>query len=139
MFRHQSPLTAIQDGQDGVLRCPRCAWEVVDGMCGSCGWNDPSENASTFSVNSDGSYGINEDDESIGFDARAAHDQYLDDVGAFLGHDPADFHGPEDAFDAEHNQEYFEQMQLHHDSSFNTDSEEDGSVGKSEIEAFAAF
>ncbi len=28
----------IRDNQDGVNRCPRCAWELEGGSCGSCGW-----------------------------------------------------------------------------------------------------
>ncbi|KAJ1560203.1 E3 ubiquitin ligase, partial [Nowakowskiella sp. JEL0078] len=31
------PRELIQDGDDGVWRCPVCAWEVYDGMCAGCG------------------------------------------------------------------------------------------------------
>lgn len=30
----------IRDEEDGVLRCPRCAWEMEDGECGQCGYED---------------------------------------------------------------------------------------------------
>lgn len=29
----------IRDVEDGVDRCPRCAWELLDGACESCGFN----------------------------------------------------------------------------------------------------
>lgn len=30
----------IRDDEDGVLRCPMCAWEMEDGECGQCGYAD---------------------------------------------------------------------------------------------------
>lgn len=30
----------IRDDEDGVLRCPICAWEMEDGECGHCGYAD---------------------------------------------------------------------------------------------------
>lgn len=30
----------IRDEEDGVLRCPVCAWEMEDGECGQCGYAD---------------------------------------------------------------------------------------------------
>lgn len=30
----------IHDDEDGVLRCPRCAWEMEDGECGHCGYTE---------------------------------------------------------------------------------------------------
>jgi hypothetical protein len=30
----------IRDDEDGVLRCPVCAWEMEDGECGQCGYAD---------------------------------------------------------------------------------------------------
>lgn len=124
MFHRHTPFAVIQDGQDGVLRCPRCTWELEDGTCGSCGWSDPSDIASTFSVNSEGSYPFDEEDYE-------GHDFYLDDAGAFVGHDLPGFHGPDRTFDPEDIQENIEQMLLRHDSALDTDSDEDGSVGKS--------
>ena len=40
------PTAAIRDDEDGVDRCPRCTWELEDGLCESCGYPegvDPSE------------------------------------------------------------------------------------------------
>lgn len=40
------PPAAIRDDEDGVDRCPRCTWELEDGLCESCGYPeglDPSE------------------------------------------------------------------------------------------------
>ena len=38
----------IRDYEDGVDRCPQCAWELENGICFHCGFND-SENDSDFS------------------------------------------------------------------------------------------
>ncbi|KAL8999302.1 MAG: hypothetical protein Q9169_001847 [Polycauliona sp. 2 TL-2023] len=35
--RYRAP---IRDSPDGVDRCPRCTWELEDGMCNSCGYTD---------------------------------------------------------------------------------------------------
>ena len=32
----------IRDFEDNVDRCPLCAWELEDGECNHCGWNDDS-------------------------------------------------------------------------------------------------
>ena len=37
IFHRQSAIP-IRDGQDGVLRCPDCTWELEDGNCSACGW-----------------------------------------------------------------------------------------------------
>ena len=40
------PAAAIRDDEDGVDRCPRCTWELEDGLCERCGYPegvDPSE------------------------------------------------------------------------------------------------
>ncbi|KAL9042131.1 MAG: hypothetical protein Q9214_003875, partial [Letrouitia sp. 1 TL-2023] len=34
-------LAPIRDAADGVDRCPRCAWEIENGVCGSCGYRVP--------------------------------------------------------------------------------------------------
>ena len=34
---------AIVDAEDGVVRCPVCAWELEDGECGQCGWNEDED------------------------------------------------------------------------------------------------
>ena len=41
--RRTAPI--IRDVEDGVDRCPRCTWELEDGLCGSCGY--PSGEDST--------------------------------------------------------------------------------------------
>lgn len=33
-------LPAIRDDEDGVDRCPRCTWELEDGLCERCGYRD---------------------------------------------------------------------------------------------------
>src|SRR4051794_13897053 len=37
----------IRDLDDGVDRCPQCTWELEDGVCLQCGFND--DDASDFS------------------------------------------------------------------------------------------
>jgi len=34
------PIRPLRDDEDGVDRCPMCAWEVVHGDCFRCGWQD---------------------------------------------------------------------------------------------------
>lgn len=36
----------IRDHEDGVLRCPRCTWEMEDGECGQCGYATDGEDFS---------------------------------------------------------------------------------------------
>jgi hypothetical protein len=43
------PITPIVDAEDGVRRCPLCAWELEDGECGHCGWN-PEEDSDDESL-----------------------------------------------------------------------------------------
>ena len=43
----------IRDQEDGVDRCPVCAWELEDGICGSCGYGTDSGSVGSPSV-SDG-------------------------------------------------------------------------------------
>lgn len=38
-------LAAIRDDEDGVDRCPRCTWELEDGLCESCGFPDVDDSA----------------------------------------------------------------------------------------------
>ena len=47
---------AIVDAEDGVVRCPVCAWELEDGECGQCGWNEDED---------DGDFNSDEDDRDI--------------------------------------------------------------------------
>ena len=45
-------LAAIRDDEDGVDRCPRCTWELEDGLCESCGY--PAGEDSADMSDSDG-------------------------------------------------------------------------------------
>ena len=36
---------AIRDDEDGVDRCPRCTWELEDGLCESCGYPQGEDSA----------------------------------------------------------------------------------------------
>jgi hypothetical protein len=53
----QAPLQyrgPIHDAEDGVMRCPMCAWEMEDGECGQCGYAEPgfSDGDSFDTINS---------------------------------------------------------------------------------------
>ena len=37
------PRQPIRDAEDGVDRCPRCTWELEDGLCQSCGYPSGDE------------------------------------------------------------------------------------------------
>ena len=41
-----APIRAIRDHEDGVDRCPMCAWELEEGACMHCGYNDSDEDDS---------------------------------------------------------------------------------------------
>ena len=45
------PLRAIRDYEDGVDRCPICAWELEEGACEHCGYNDSDDDDSDGSDN----------------------------------------------------------------------------------------
>lgn len=48
-------LAPIRDAADGVDRCPRCAWEIENGVCESCGYRVPlgdGENDESFESDS---------------------------------------------------------------------------------------
>ena len=45
-------LAVIRDDEDGVDRCPRCTWELEDGLCESCGY--PAGEDSAEMSDSDG-------------------------------------------------------------------------------------
>src|SRR5271170_2885542 len=32
-------LEPLRDAEDGVVRCPRCVWELEDGICSRCGYD----------------------------------------------------------------------------------------------------
>ncbi|KZF24606.1 hypothetical protein L228DRAFT_281663 [Xylona heveae TC161] len=94
-FNHPDvELRAIRDDEDGVERCPMCAWELEDGLCGQCGlrfdddgrvmrWGAPNFSFSDVDfddfpsedlddeVNMEDDFGI--DDESQWDDTRASY------------------------------------------------------------------
>lgn len=73
-------LPAIRDDEDGVDRCPRCTWELEDGLCEGCGYRDgevPTE------VMSDSDGREHWDDELYDMDGATMEEL----VGA-LGEDP---------------------------------------------------
>ena len=49
---HRRQLAVIRDDEDGVDRCPRCTWELEDGLCESCGY--PAGEDSAEMSDSDG-------------------------------------------------------------------------------------
>ncbi|KAL9031858.1 MAG: hypothetical protein Q9196_000172 [Gyalolechia fulgens] len=75
-LRHRAP---IRDAEDGVIRCPTCAWELEDGMCNSCGYNLGLD---TFSYPDDDE-DYNSDTQSFSSleieEIFADHPDYLDD------------------------------------------------------------
>ena len=38
-------MAVIRDDEDGVDRCPRCTWELEDGLCESCGYPEGEDSA----------------------------------------------------------------------------------------------
>ena len=62
------PYAPIRDYEDGVIRCPECAWEVdEDGICMGCGhrlYND-SDDSLSDSIEDDIATDSDSDDESI--------------------------------------------------------------------------
>ena len=54
----------IRDIEDGVERCPRCTWELEDGLCQSCGYpsGDDDELSETDSRDDDVDFDGEEDD-----------------------------------------------------------------------------
>ena len=51
----------IRDVEDGVDRCPRCTWELEDGLCQSCGYPSGDDELSDSDYHPDDIY----DDDSI--------------------------------------------------------------------------
>lgn len=58
-------LAVIRDDEDGVDRCPRCTWELEDGLCESCGY--PAGEDSAEMSDSDG-HGHWDDDQLYNMD-----------------------------------------------------------------------
>ena len=98
----------IRDVEDGVDRCPRCTWELEDGLCQSCGY--PSGDEADRSTDSDG-YDfspdqLHDDEEDLDSETLEAlaegryihpidfseHDDFMSDDGSYSGQ----FHHDED-------------------------------------------
>ncbi|CAD6590087.1 MAG: hypothetical protein ASARMPREDX12_004189 [Alectoria sarmentosa] len=47
-------LAVIRDDEDGVDRCPRCTWELEDGLCESCGYRAEEDSAEMSDPNGHG-------------------------------------------------------------------------------------
>src|SRR5277367_5447873 len=82
-----APPRAIRDYEDGVDRCPVCAWELEEGACEHCGYNDSDEDdsdesddtralptPSIVSINTDLEGDLDEDDHDL-------EDEYDEDDG----------------------------------------------------------
>lgn len=50
-------LAVIRDDEDGVDRCPRCTWELEDGLCESCGYPAGEDSAEMSDSDSHGHWG----------------------------------------------------------------------------------
>jgi hypothetical protein len=72
------PAAPIRDVEDGVDRCPRCTWELEDGVCLNCGYgHDEEANFSDISEDSD----ITEDldaDLDEGFDTETEMEREME-------------------------------------------------------------
>ena len=53
-------LAVIRDDEDGVDRCPRCTWELEDGLCESCGY--PVSGADSAEMSDSDGHGHWDDD-----------------------------------------------------------------------------
>jgi len=73
--RHIMPYAPILDYEDGVIRCPRCAWEIEDGICTGCGCelSGESDVSLSDSIDDDISGESDSGDESAVSDVRIAH------------------------------------------------------------------
>jgi len=58
------PYVPIRDYEDGVIRCPYCAWEIEDGICTGCGCELPGE--SDFSLSDSIDDEMSEESDSEG-------------------------------------------------------------------------
>ncbi len=93
---------AIRDDEDGVQRCPRCAWELEDGICSRCGLgfddNGRPTSGNGFSDLSDeddqsdpgfSSEDLDEDIDEMDHAGELGLDSY--DFDSMTGDDPIDF------------------------------------------------
>lgn len=80
--RFKSPLHAtfhhgvIHDFEDGVQRCPHCAWELEEGQCNRCGWTIRDFDDLSGSED-DMSFESEEDDESLPDSDENIHDDLV--------------------------------------------------------------
>ncbi|MCJ1350427.1 MAG: hypothetical protein MMC33_000408 [Icmadophila ericetorum] len=75
----------IRDHEDGVERCPRCAWELEDGYCSHCGVIYGSDGEEAYSVDGDWS-----DEEDIS-DEDISHDGFDEGIDEDLDEDIPNF------------------------------------------------
>ena len=67
---HRRQLAVIRDDEDGVDRCPRCTWELEDGLCESCGYPAGGDSAEM----SDSDYHGHWDDDPYDIDGAIVED-----------------------------------------------------------------
>jgi len=72
----------IQDVEDGVERCPNCAWELEEGYCDSCGINYGTDMESYYGDSIPSEFDQSETDMTVS--------------DGFHEHDPGDFHDEPD-------------------------------------------
>ena len=94
----------IIDDEDGVNRCPRCAWEVEDGECASCGW--PEE--------------VMDEDPS---DSEMSDENELEMVERYLARDQDPNHSPSSDPDATNESDDLDDLNESDDESFGSLSE----------------
>ncbi|KAF7717370.1 Uncharacterized protein PECH_006691 [Penicillium ucsense] len=67
LFRPKGPpLRPLFDADDGVLRCPRCQWELEENACGGCGWTyRPDDDMTDLSGTDNDDYDEDSDFDSL--------------------------------------------------------------------------
>ncbi|KAF3388903.1 hypothetical protein F1880_003192 [Penicillium rolfsii] len=75
LFKPKAPaLKPLVDVDDGVMRCPRCQWELEEDACGGCGWvYRPDEDRTDYSESDDDDYDDETDYDSM-FDGEEPED-----------------------------------------------------------------
>lgn len=90
LFKAKAPsLKPVVDVDDGVVRCPSCAWELEDGEhCPGCGWQyRPDEDGTDYSGSDDFT---DTDDDSLDDEIRDMEDDEFGDIeddDSVWGHD----------------------------------------------------
>lgn len=114
-FKRRAPCDPIQDLEDGVARCPECAWELEEGECLQCG----------FTL-----HWISSDDE---FDSERPRSRSVT-----MSDSEAAVHGYVDDWEGDHTLDDFYSSHFHHhrhdDELSDDNSEDDGS--DSELDSF---